>query len=147
MSSYIDSLVVLGFNSSKYDINSIKQKLIARLGMHHVKKNDGKSYTIKKGNAYACLSIPMFTLLDIRHFLVPGSSYASFLKAYQIPEEKGYFPYEWFDDISKLEQTSLLGRDAFFSASKNESITQENYEYCQQVRQNLNMQTFEDFLI
>ena len=147
MQGYIDSLVVLGFNSSKYDINLIKHKLVARLDMHLESKNSSTSYTIKKGNAYACISTSKFKFLDITHFLAPGSSYASFFKAYQIAEEKGFFPYEWFDDISKLKQTYLPEKEAFFSSLQNESITEENYQHCQQVWQNLNMQTFEDFLI
>ena len=147
MQNYMGSLVILGFNSSKYDINIIKQKLLARLDLHLANKQQFGTYTIKKGNAYACISTPKFVFLDISHFLAPGTSYADFLKAYQISEEKGFFPYEWFDDFEKLKQTYLPEKEAFYSSLKNASISDEDYHYCQQIWQRLNMQTFQDFLI
>ena len=57
-----------------------------------------------------CLSDKKFRFLDtcISNFLAPGCSYSKFLKAFQIPESKFYFPYEWFDDKAKLNWTHLL---------------------------------------
>ena len=129
MQNYMGSLVILGFNSSKYDIYIIKQKLVARLDLHLANKHQLGTYTIKKGNAYACISTPKFVFYDISHFLAPGTSYADFLKAYQISEEKGFFPYEWFDDFEKLKQTYLPEKEAFYSSLKNASISDEDYHY------------------
>lgn len=56
-------------------------------------------------------------------FIAPGTSYAKFLKAYGVEEEKGFFPYEWFDSIEKLNYPKLpeIG-DAWFSTLKQKSI-------------------------
>lgn len=51
--------------------------------------------------------------LDMAQYLAPGTSYASFLKAFEIEEEKGWFPYEWLDDVSKLDFPRLPERKHF----------------------------------
>ena len=43
---------VLGFNSSKYDLNSIKKSIAQNLNMH----NQKNTFTIKKNNVYTVLS-------------------------------------------------------------------------------------------
>ena len=56
-------------------------------------------------------------------FLAPNSNYSSFLKAFNVEEDKGCFPYEWFDDYSKLDYTSLPDRESFFNSFKNEELS------------------------
>lgn len=46
-------------------------------------------------------------VLDMSQFLAGCSSYNGFLKAYRVEEKKGFFPYEWFDQVEKLEWTLL----------------------------------------
>lgn len=101
--AYVSQVPVLGFNSAKYDLNLIKTKLAKHLGLHQ----EEHCFTIKKNNAYACISTEKLKFLDVSHFLAPGTSYAKFLTAYQVDESKGHFPYEWFDDVSKLECNQL----------------------------------------
>ena len=84
--------------------------------------------------------------LDITNYLAPGFSYAQFLKAYECTEEKGCFPYEWVDGLDKLEETLLPPHDVFYSSLKNVNITEEEYQYCQQVWEEKQMTTFKDFL-
>lgn len=62
-------------------------------------------------------------------------------------EQKGFFPYEWFDDIGKLEATSLPAHGAFYSHLKGSNISEEEYAYCQRVWRDRQMQTFRDFLV
>ncbi len=40
--------------------------------------------------------------LDIRSYLAPNYSYDAFIKAYKCKLEKGFFPYDWFDNYDKL---------------------------------------------
>ncbi|CAH3132563.1 unnamed protein product [Porites lobata] len=94
-----------------------------------------------------CLKTPHLRFLDVTNFLAPGFSYDKFLKAYECPQTKGFFPYEWLDSLDKLDHPSLPPHDAFFSTLKNENISKEDYQYCQQVWSDHNMQTFKDFLI
>ena len=44
-----------------------------------------------------------------------ATSLDSFLKAYKTSETKGFFPYEWFDHLDKMQNTKLPPYDAFYS--------------------------------
>ena len=89
--------MVLEFNSSKYDTNLIKSHLARHLEMHE----PGQKFTVKRNNSYACMANDMFKFLDVTSFLAPGVSYAKFLKAFDVAENKGYFPYEYFNHVDK----------------------------------------------
>ena len=39
--------------------------------------------------------------------------------------QKGYYPYEWVNDIKKLDHKGLPPKDAFYSSLKQESITED----------------------
>ncbi|MCG7866661.1 MAG: hypothetical protein JAY74_09850, partial [Candidatus Thiodiazotropha taylori] len=108
---------------------------------------DSGTFVVKKNNAYTCIAMKTLKFLDMSQFLAPGSSYAGFLKAYHVTEQKGFFPYEWFDDIGKLEATSLPAHGAFYSHLKGSNISEEEYAYCQRVWRDHQMQTFRDFLV
>ena len=69
--AYLQELIVLGFNSSSYDLNLIKPKLIE----HIYEKID---FVIKKANNYQCIKTNKLRFLDIRHFLAGGFSYDKF---------------------------------------------------------------------
>ena len=139
---YLEELPVLGFNSGKYDLNAVKEFLFPVL-----LQNEEVQFTIKRNNNFMCLKTDHLRFLDVTNFLAPGFSYAKFLKAYECPQTKGFFPYEWMDSLDKLDHPSLPPHDAFFSTLKNEDISKEDYQYCQQVWSDNNMQTFKDFLI
>ncbi len=102
LNGYMASLPVLGFNSAKYDINLVKEKLAKCLNMHQQEYG----FVVKQANAYSCIATDTMKFLDISHFLAPGTSYARFLKAYGVEERKGFMPYEWLDDV---DQTSADG--------------------------------------
>ncbi len=85
--------------------------------------------------------------MDASHFLAPGTSYAKLLKAYLVEEDKGVFPYEWFDTFDKLDHPCLPPQEAFFSQLKNQGISDEEYKQCKQVWSELAMTTFRDFLV
>jgi len=129
--------------SAKYDLNLIKQKLAKHLKMH--KQEHG--FVVKKSNAYACITTDRFRFLDISHFLAPGNSYAGFLKAYRVEEAKGFFPYEWLDDVAKLNQTHLPPHEAFYSGLKESNISETEYAFCQKVWSDEGMTVFRDFLV
>ena len=113
-------------------------------------------FVVKKGNTYTCITTDRFKFLDVRHYLAAGYSYDAFLKAYHVPVRKSFFPYEYFDDVRKLELPSLPGPDAFISRlkgkrvntlgkDKEEIIT--NYEGLLQVGRDRGMTRFQDFLV
>ena len=143
LETYISQLPILGFNSSKYDLNLVKSKLFSFL-----KFNDpyNKGYVIKRDNTYTTISTETFKFLDISHYLAAGSSYSRFLRAYEIEESKGYFPYDYFDSIEKLEEKHLPPHEEFYSQLRDSNITEEEYEYLHRVWQEEGMETFKDFL-
>ena len=143
METYMRQVPVLGFNSAKYDLNLIRRWLAKHLNMH----DDPGTFVVKKNNTYACIATESLKFLDMSQFLAAGSSYAGFLKAYHISEQKGYFPYEWFDDVTKLEATSLPPHQAFYSHLKGSNISEEEYQYCEKVWRDHQMRTFRDFLV
>ena len=112
---YLQELPVLGFNSGKYDLNAV------------LVQNEGVHFTIKRNHNFMCLKTPHLRFLDVTNFLAPGFSYDKFLKAYECPQTKRFFPYEWLDSLEKLEHTSLPPHQAFFSTLKNKNISDEEY--------------------
>ena len=87
LDEFVDELVVLGFNSSRYDMAIVRKDVFAQLF-----KQESISYVIKKSSAqYACVKTPSLKFVDVCSYLAAGSSYAEFLKAYGAPIEKAHF--------------------------------------------------------
>ena len=95
---YCHQFPVLGFNSSRYDLNLLKRDILQVLQQ----QSDNNVHVIKKLNQYSSISTPTLKFLDMVNFVSPGYSYAKFLKAFGVEERKSYFPYEFLDDVSKL---------------------------------------------
>ena len=142
LEDYLKELPVVGFNSGKYDLNAVKEFLFPVL-----LQNENIQFTIKRNNNFMRLKTEHLRFLDITNFLAPGFSYEKFLKAYECPQTKGFFPYEWMDSIEKLQHPSLPPHEAFYSSLTNKNISAEEYEYCQQIWSKNSMRTFQEFLI
>ena len=108
---YINTLLVFGFNSGKYDLNLIKSYLLLYL----IHERDFQSTLIIKKNLYVSFKLGDVQFLDILNFLGGAASLDSFLKAYMTSETKGFFQYEWFDSPNKLDATLLPPYECFFS--------------------------------
>ena len=65
--------------------------------------------------------------LDITSYLAPHTSYSAFLKAFNVSEQKGYFPYEYFKSESQLNETQLPPYEAFYSSLKNGNVLEAEY--------------------
>ena len=85
--------------------------------------------------------------LDIMGFIAPGFSYTKYLATFDIPEQKGFFPYEYVTNLERLHLPHLPPKEAFFSSLRNEHIREEDYRYCQEIWKTLDMKTLRDFLI
>ena len=137
---WLRQLPVIGFNSGKYDLNMIKRSFVPLL----ISNN---AAAIKRQNTYMCLSTTNLKFLDIVNYLAPGVSYDKYLKAYGCELGKGHFPYEYMDDLQKLEDRVLPPQSAFFSQLKNEGISDADYARCQAVWHDNQMKTMRDFLV
>ena len=139
---YLKELSVLGFNSGKYDINAAKNPFFA-----HLVKYEQVKFVIKRNYNHMCLETLHLKFLDITNYLAPGFSYDQFLKAYECTQTKGYFPYKWVDSLEKLEFPTLPPPEAFHSTLSGTDVTEEQYEYCQRVWNDNDMESFRDFLV
>ena len=74
-----------------------------------------------------CFSTDKLKFLDMVNFLAPGYSYDMFLNAYGCKLQKGYFPYEYMDDVQKLDDCVLPPHTVFYSRLNNECIADEDY--------------------
>ena len=120
---YCNTLPVFGFNSAKYDINLIKSYLLPIL----VNERQIEPAVIKKANQFVSFKIGDVQLLDIMNFLGGATSLDSFLKAYKTEETKGFFPYEWFDNLEKLNNQELPPYDSFFNKLRNINPLEKDY--------------------
>ena len=122
--NYYSTIPVFGFNSSRYDLNLIKEYLL-----HHllIEKNVIPK-VIRMGNKYIGMNFLGIQFLDILNFLGGATTLDNFLKAYGASEEKGLFAYEWFDSIEKLNESQLPPIDSFWSKLKNHNVLSVGYD-------------------
>lgn len=142
---YITQLVCLSFNGGKYDIPLIKSLLAKHLKLGNQKTD----FTIKRGSSYICISSEKLRFLDVMAY-IGGGSYSQFLKAYGVLEEKGFFPYEYFTDFSKLQETQLPKYEDFYSTIKGCNVlgeTEDNYIFLKDVWCKQKMKTLYDLLV
>ena len=137
---WLHQLPVVGFNSGRYDLNAIK-KFFVPLLIHN------NAAVIKRQNTYMCLSTDQLKFVDICNYLAPGVSYAKYLTAYGCELGKGHFPYEYMDDLQKLEDRVLPPQAAFYSQLRNEGISVADYARCQAVWRDNGMETLREYLI
>ena len=140
---WMRQFVVLGFNSSGYDLNLTLPYII------HYFKNQGECiFPVKRGNRFLSLSTASLVFLDIAHYVAAGTSLDGYLKAFH-PQgvRKGFFPYEFFTSPDQLKLKKLPPKEAFSSKLKCTSITDTEYALCKQLWREKEMITFEDYLV
>ena len=143
LQTWLRQLPVIGFNSGHYDLNVVKKFFIP----YNLKGNDKTRFVIKRQNTFMCFSTTNLKFLDVTQYLAPGVSYDKYLKAYGCELQKGHFPYEYMDDLHKLEDRVLPPQSAFFSRLKNEGISNDDYARCQAVWRDNGMETLREYLI
>ena len=167
LDSYLQELPVIGFNSANYDINVIKKFLFKKLcggaaaddddereeGGELGEESDcrwvsraGIKFLVKQNNQFKCIATPTLKFLDICSYLAPGCSYAKYLSAFEVTEQKGFWPYEYIDSVERLQETELPPHSAFFSSLKNSNISEAEYRECQRVWRENDMQNLGQFL-
>ena len=139
--SHLAVIPVIGFNSGSYDLNVMKGPLLK-----HLHDNDKIQFTIKRDSRLQCIQTDKFKFLDMINYLAPGTSYAKYLKAFNVSSQKGFFPYEYVTSLDVLEETSLPPHEAFFSSLTKSNISKEDYRYCQQVLNDNSMSSLKYFL-
>ena len=151
---FLEMLVVVGYNSGKYDIPLIKPYLFHEIFVVDGHPTDSNHFhMIKKGSSYIGIQVINMTtpgcfgfmLKDMREFTGPGGNLRSFMKAFKNdddeqddhhqddldPDEekikgKFFWPYEWLTSYQQLfTTTSIPPYDAFWSRLKDENVLEE----------------------
>ena len=133
-------LTLRGFNSGKYDLNLVRAYLFKWLNQAGYQPS-----VIKRDDNYLMIFTSKFRFLDISNFTAVGHTYESYLKAFDVPDSKGCFPYEWFDSAEKLKESSLPPHSAFFFRHSQETTFSMNNT--ENACLSANVKTFQDFLI
>jgi hypothetical protein len=112
--------------------------------------------------SYKCFTIGRLHFLDSFKFMsssldnliknIPDDN-KLFLKSlaaddtqFQLMNKKGYFPYEWFDSIDKLKlPITELKKEDFNNRLKLEALSDNEWDYIQQLIKDLNITTFEEY--
>ena len=81
----------------------------------------------KKANQFVSFKFGDVHFLDILNFPGGDTSLDSVLKAYMTSETIRYFPYEWFNDPEKPNNTPLLPYKTFFSKLRNKNPLKKDY--------------------
>ena len=58
---------------------------------------------------------------------------------------KGVFPYEWFDDIGKLDVTKIPPIESFYSSLTGKGIDAEDYSHAKKVRETFGLKTMREY--
>ena len=66
-------------------------------------------------------------------------------KDLELVTQKGVFPYEFLDSISKLDVKGLPGKDKFYSSLYESDISDKDYERAQKVWDHFGMKTLRDY--
>jgi len=71
-------------------------------------------------NYLAAGIVIVFKMYDTHydHIHLTGVSYDAFLKSQRVSVNKTFFPYEWFDDLQKLDQRTFPDYVSFYSSIK-----------------------------
>ena len=144
--AWLQQLPVIGFNSGRYDLNAIKRFFVPLLIRNNAIER-ASCFVIKRQNNFMCLTTDKFKFVDICNYLAPGFSYAKYLAAYGCAQQKGHFPYEYMDDLRKLDERALPPQAAFFSRITNEGISDDDYARCQAVWCANEMKTLREYLV
>ena len=124
LDNYLSTFPVLGFNSAKYDLNLIKSYLTPFL----IIEKGLQPRVNKKTYQFISFKFVNVQMLDIMNFIGGVTTLDSFLKAYESSETKGFYPYEWFDCLSKLDNEQLPSCTEFFSKLRNQNLLEADYK-------------------
>ena len=116
---YITQLPVLSFNGASYDLRILKEFLIPV-----IIDLDSLKFVIKKSTSYMAIVTEELRFLDVMYYIAPSFNYSQFLHAYGANAQKGFFPYDWFNDLKKLESDRFPSYQDFYSSLKGSNTLQ-----------------------
>ena len=143
----IRSLVngLIGFNSSKYDINMVKEYFEKKIRYNKESECNEDVFVAKKENDYMFLITPKFKFLEVKHYIGSDLSYDAWCNSMGCRLQKLMIPYEWLDSYEKLSHVGPVGYKDFYSSFK-PTIAKDEYEQFLKMFKANNCTTMGDWL-
>ena len=118
---------------------------------NYIDKKTGKTKNINYKLRFIDSFKFMATSLDSLVKNLPEDAFNNLKR--EFPEEeklnllkrKGVYPYEYMDDLNRLEETKLPPKETFYSRLSGEGITDEDYKHALNVWDTFKMKTFQDY--
>ena len=105
---------IYAFNSTNYDNHLFINKLAKKIRLKVLTKTDENYISIHMGYAKALDMFRFFHPLSLDAVSKTLSDKECVtLNKFGLERRKGIFPYEWFDSIDKLHETTLPPKEAF----------------------------------
>ena len=149
---------IYAFNSSNYDNHLFITKLAKKMGeKHHGQSPIRLKVLTKTDEIYISIDMGYAIALDLFRFFHPLSLDAIIktlsnekcisLNKCALERRKGIFPYEWFDRIDKLYETTLPPKEAFYSKLKQSGITDKENKQAIDCWNNTGCETIKDYMM
>ena len=136
------------FNSSNYDNHLFITKLTKKVRLKVLTKTDENYISIDMGYAKALDMFRFFHPLSLDAISKTLSNEECItLNKCGLERRKGIFPYEWFDIIDKLHETTLPPKEAFYSKSKQSGITDKEYKQAIDCWKDTKCETIKDYML
>ncbi|PRP74536.1 hypothetical protein PROFUN_15668 [Planoprotostelium fungivorum] len=137
MKEYL-SIPIIGFNSGKYDLTFI---------ITHMQKYD-ISPPITKTNSYMKLEYGAYAFLDAHNYVPPTTNLEKFGIMWGVKDiQKDLFPYEWFDSLDKLSETSLPPIECFYNKLKNTLPLEAEYGHAVNIWKEKQFASFGEYMM
>ena len=152
---FVKQLVILGFNSSSYDLPLLAKYLFPKLGTK-------KLSIIKRAGRYTMLASEHLKFIDAMQFTPPGSSYSSFVQCFtglKQGEGKLFFPYEAlkkYEALDEITELPAVDDPVWFSSLKKRSVlddsstgrtVQQNWQLMKDLWDQKSMTCLKDLLV
>ena len=124
----VNQVPLIGFNSSKYDLNMVKEYFVKEICYSKGNECNEDVFTAKKENNYMFLTTSKIKFLDVNNYIGPGLSYAAWYKSMGCKLQKLMFPCEWLDSYKKLSHVGPVSHEDFYSSLKSSNVTRGEYK-------------------
>ena len=139
---------IYAFNSTNYDNHLFITKLAKMIRLKVLTKTDENYISIDMGYAKALDMFRFFHPLRLDAIIKTLSDKECVtLNKFGLERRKDIFPYEWFDSIDKLQETTLPPKEAFYSKLKQSGITDKEYKQAIDCWNNTGCETIKDYMM
>ena len=89
-------------------------------------------------------NLPDNQLVSVKEFIAKKYSHLDRNRAFALLKRKGVYPYDWMDDLSKMNETSLPSKEAFYNELNDAHVDDKEYEHAKEVWKFFECEDFED---